>query len=105
MQNIKAYNERHYKKFPDLFSELGGLGSFILMIASIINYIVTHYIILLDTQKIIKSINEINFKKKVGISRMPTFYRKASGIVFPPKKNYINKDVEDYNSISNQNKS
>ena len=104
MQNTVSYNERHYKRFPDLFSELGGLGSFILLVASFVNYIVTQYIILLDTHEIIQSINNINYKNKVDLKVMPHFYRKASQILFPPKKNnYINNDDEDNNNINNQN--
>ena len=103
MQNTMIYNERIYKKFPDLFSELGGLGSFILMVASFINFIVTHFTILLDTQEIMISINKIHLNKKVDFQLMPIFYRKASEMFYPPKKNnYINKeDNEDNNNISN----
>ena len=86
MENIMTYNERHYKKFPELFSEIGGLGSFILLTASFINYIFTHYKILLDTQEIIQNINKIHLKNKINFSRLPTFYRKANEIVFLLKK-------------------
>ena len=78
MQNNIMYNERHYKKFPDLFSELGGLGSFILLVASFINFVVTQYTILLDTQEIMLSINKVHLNKRIDFNKMPYFYRKAS---------------------------
>ena len=57
------YNERYYKRFQDLLSDLGGLGSFILLIEHFINSLASYYIILLDAQDLIFSIEELNFDK------------------------------------------
>ena len=61
MQNNMVYNERYYKKFQDLLSNIGGLGSFILLIGFFINSFVSSYIVLLDTQNLIFSIEVLNF--------------------------------------------
>ena len=63
MQNNMIYNERYYKRFQDLLSNLGGLGSFILLIGQFINSLASYYIILLDAQDLIFSIEELNFDK------------------------------------------
>jgi hypothetical protein len=61
MQNNMIYNERYYKKFQDLLSNIGGLGSFILLIGFIINSFFNPYIIILDTQDLIFKIDDKNF--------------------------------------------
>ena len=63
MQNNMIYNERYYKRFQDLLSNIGGLGSFILLIGLFINSLASYYIILLDAQDLIFSIEELNFDK------------------------------------------
>ena len=63
MQNNMAYNERHYKKFQDILSNIGGLGSFILLIGFFINSLVSSYVILLDTQDLIFKIEGLNYSK------------------------------------------
>ncbi len=60
MQNNMIYNERYYKKFQDLLSNIGGLGSFILLIGVFINSFINPYIIILDTQDLIFRINDKN---------------------------------------------
>ena len=63
MQNNMIYNERYYKRFQDLLSNIGGLGSFILLIGLSINKLFSYYVILLDTQDLIFSKEELNFVK------------------------------------------
>jgi hypothetical protein len=69
MQNNMIYNERYYKKLEDLLSNIGGLGSFILLIGLFINSLVSYYVILLDAQDLIFSIEELNFKKDKLINK------------------------------------
>ena len=45
MQNSITYNERYYKKFQELLSSIGGLGSFVLLIGLFLNSLFTYYII------------------------------------------------------------
>ena len=60
MQNNMIYNERYYKKFQDLLSNIGGLGSFILLIDVFINSFINHYIIILNNKDLIFRINDKN---------------------------------------------
>ena len=79
MQNNMIYNERYYKKFQNLLSNIGGLGSFILLIGLFINTLVSYYVILLDTQDLIFSIEELNlekgklFKKPIALEKEINF--------------------------------
>ena len=75
MQNNMVYNERYYKKFQDLLSNIGGLGSFILLIGLFINSFVSYYVILLDTQDLIFRIEELNFVKGKSIKKVKTFLK------------------------------
>jgi hypothetical protein len=98
MQNIMIYNERSYRKFEDLFSDIGGFGSFILLIAEAINSLVTNYVILLDTEELVLSIDKVNYEKNKLIQK-PTIYRKAEKILNPPK---LNNNKNKYNQNQNQ---
>ena len=75
MQNNMIYNERHYKKFQDSLSNIGGLGSFILLIGFIINSFVNPYIIILDTQDLIFRIEEKNFIDDMEIKKISNFMK------------------------------
>ena len=91
MQNAMIYNERTYKKIQDILSDIGGFGSFVLLLALGINYLVTGYIVLLDTEELVLNIDKINYDNNKYFKR-PPIYKKASEILHPPKlKNYTNK--------------
>ena len=94
MQNNMIYNERYYKKFQDLLSNIGGLGSFILLIGLSINSLVSYYIILLDTQDLIFSIEELNFEKG-KIFKKPITLEKE--INFQIKNNMNNNTLQNSN--------
>ena len=101
MQNIMIYNERSYKKIQDILSDIGGFGSFVLLLALGINYLVTGYIILLDTEELVLNIDRINYDKNKYFKR-PPIYKKASEILHPPKlKNYANKRKNNNNQQQN----
>jgi len=94
MQNNTIYNERYYKKFQDLLSNIGGLGSFILLIGLSINSLVSYYVILLDTQDLIFSIEELNFEKG-KIFKKPITLEKE--INFQIKNNMNNNTLQNSN--------
>ena len=94
MQNNMIYNERYYKKFQDLLSNIGGLGSFILLIGLSINSLVSYYVILLDTQDLIFSIEELNFEKG-KIFKKPITLEKE--INFQIKNNMNNNTLQNSN--------
>ena len=62
LQNSQQFYERHYKKLQDVFSEIGGFGSLTIMIARLINYIVSRFSMLYDTQQLISQALEDNKK-------------------------------------------
>ena len=104
MQNIKLYYERYYESLQDLLSNIGGIESFMRLIATIINSLIVNYIILLDTEELVLNTDKINFKK-VNINSKPTFLKKASQLFNPPKKILSLKNNIPRNKISNiQNK-
>jgi len=75
MQNHMIYNDRYYKRIQDLLSNIGGIGSLILLIGFIINSFINPYIILLDTQNLIFNIGDINFIKSKEIKKPMTFIK------------------------------
>ena len=89
MQNTEQYYERNYKRFQDLLSDIGGISSFIIFIANIINTLVVHYIILLDTEELVLDTDKYNFTKE-KFHLKPTILKRASEILNPPKLNNIN---------------
>ena len=94
MQNNMIYNERYYKKFQDLISNLGGLGSFILLIGLFINSLASYYIILLDAQDLIFNMKELNFDKD-NLNKKPIALEKE--INFQIKNNMNNNNLQNSN--------
>ena len=91
LQNIQQKYERNFEKFQDLLSNIGGIGSFIILIANIINSLMTNYIILLDTEELVLNLDKHNYTKN-NFNLKPTILKKASEILNPPKSknNFIN---------------
>ena len=87
IQNVQQYFEREYRRLQDILSDIGGIGSIILIIAEGINYLVSNFIILLDTERLILNI-ELNNSKNVD--KKPTFYRTLNEILAPPRRFIIN---------------
>jgi hypothetical protein len=94
MQNNMIYNERYYKKFQELLSNIGGLGSFILLIGLYINSLVSYYIILLDTQDLIFSIKDLNSIKDKLIIKPKILEKKIN---FQIKNNMNNNNLQNSN--------
>ena len=90
MQNVQQYYEREYKRLQDILSDIGGIGSIILIIAQAINFLISNFIILLDTEELISSFDQQNFKKG---EKKPTLYRTKNEIMIPPKRHRVNNDM------------
>ena len=106
MQNNMSYNERYYKKFQDLLSNIGGLGSFILLVGLFINSFFSYYVILLDTQDLIFRIEELNIVKGKKISKPIILLKekekeKEKEIIFQIKNYHKNKNNN--NTLQNSN--
>ena len=84
MQNTMQYYERSYKKFQDLLSDIGGLGSILIDLALIISELVSYYQTLLDTEELIFKSDKINFSNGDKNQR-PSILR-IDEINNPPKK-------------------
>ena len=100
LQNTMQNYERNYQKFQDLISDIGGLGSFISIIATFINKFVTNYIILLDTEELVLNSDKQNFKK-VKFNLKPEILKRASLVMNPPKSG--NKSIIINSNNSNNN--
>ena len=96
MQNNMIINERYYKKFQEVLSNIGGLGSFILLIGFFINSLISYYVIILDTQALIFSSEEKNFDK-VKLIKKPITLEKE--INFQIKNNMINNTLQNSNYL------
>jgi hypothetical protein len=99
MQNTLQYYERNYAKFQDLLSNIGGISSFICILALFINDFVSNFIILLDTEELVINIDKQNYKSD-QILHKPTILRKASEILNPPK---FKAKVKNNNNNNNAN--
>ena len=92
LQNSQQFYERHYKKLQDVFSEIGGFGSLVIMFARFINYIVARFSMLFDTQNLISQALDNN---KTIHEKM----RKSEPIIKPFNLENINKKAEVINRI------
>ena len=87
MQNNMTYNERYYKKFQELLSNLGGLGSFILLVGFFINSLVSYYIVLLDTEDLVFNIEKLNFDKDNQVKNKTTIIKDKETVYNIYKRN------------------
>ena len=55
LKNIMNYHERDYKRIQDAFSSIGGIYQFITIVAIYINSLYNNYIVLSDTEALLKS--------------------------------------------------
>ena len=55
LKNIMEYYERTYKRLQDIISSIGGINTFINIIAIYLNYLYNKYIILSDTEQLLYS--------------------------------------------------
>ena len=57
MQNRIQYNERTYETVQDVLANIGGLCSSVILIMTILNKLISNYITILDTEKILTQID------------------------------------------------
>ena len=103
MQNIMVYNERSYRKFEDLLSNIGGFGSFVFLIAVFINYLVNNYVIILDTEELILNIGKVIYDRSSNKLIVKPIISKKENKIYkisnPPKlKNNKNQYNQNQNS-------
>ena len=60
LQNTQQYYERHYQKFSDMLSEIGGLGTVIILIAQCFNYFFFSFSTFSDTQILLSYVMKYN---------------------------------------------
>ena len=107
MQNRMQYYERIYQRLQDVLGDIGGLGNIILMLAELINFLVCHYIILIDTEDLALNLEEINYKGKKTLRR-PTIFERMDRIMYPPKRQFNRRrqfsttKIDIYENFNNQ---
>ena len=85
MLNRMEYYERNYKRLQDVLSDIGGVSSIIILIAEPLNLLLSKYILLLDTEELIKKLSNEN---KGIINKVPTIFYKHDKTIYPlPYKN------------------
>jgi hypothetical protein len=88
MQNTLQYYERNYDRIQDSLSDIGGISSIVLTIASILNLLIHNFIVILDTEELVLYSEQENYIKQRELSKKPTIYRKANKIMSPPRRSY-----------------
>jgi len=102
MQNRMQYYERNYQRLQDVLGDIGGLGNIIFILAEMLNYMVCHYVILIDTEDLLISLEEKQNNKK-KLSKLPTIYKRydKARYNFPPKRKYSTTQIDIYDNINN----
>ena len=85
MQNTLQYYERTYDRIQDILSDIGGISSIVLTIASIINLLIHNFIVILDTEEFVLNTEQDNYDSK-ELSRRPTIFKKANEVMYPPRR-------------------
>jgi hypothetical protein len=88
MQNTLQYYERNYDRIQDILSDIGGISSIVLTIASIINLLIHNFIVILDTEYLALNTEQENYVNQRDISRKPSIFRKTNNIMYPPRRPY-----------------
>ena len=101
MQNRMQYYERNYDRLQDVLSDIGGIASIVMVVAVIINYLVSEYVTIKDTEDLILDSDEKNYgnPQEGEIIKKPTFFKRLSNVPSPPRRqNNINYANEYFNS-------
>jgi len=85
MQNNLQLYQRRYQKFQDVLGDIGGLSSIILTLVTIINLLISDFIILLDTEELALNINYKNSSSS-ELKKKPIIFRKSNEIMNPPRR-------------------
>ena len=102
MQNRMQYYERNYQRLQDILGDIGGLGNIIFILAEMLNFLVCHYVILIDTEDLLISLEEKQNNNK-KLSKLPIIYRRydKSKHNFPPRRKNSTTQIDIYNNIHN----
>ena len=102
MQNRMQYYERNYQRLQDILGDIGGLGNIIFILAEMLNFLVCHYAILIDTEDLLISLEEKQNNNK-KLSKLPIIYRRydKSKHNFPPRRKNSTTQIDIYNNIHN----
>ena len=108
MQNSMQYYERKYQLLQDALSNIGGISRIILVAASLINYIISRYTTLLDSEELFIFQNEKNSKETINNKNIveKEIKRNIEKQNPPRKKNLYNNYQYQYqnnNIVSNAN--
>ena len=99
MQNRLQFYERNYKRLQDTLSDIGGISRIILVVAVVINTLVSDYIMLLNTEELFLSLNNYNS----SLSEKSLNHTKIiNNLTNPPKKQYYH--FNSNQKISNSNR-
>ena len=90
MQNNLQLYQRKYQKIQDVLGDIGGLSSIILTIVSVINLLISDFIILLDTEELALNLNDKNLLSS-DLKKKPSIFRKANEIMNPPRRIVYNR--------------
>ena len=93
LQNRMQYQERTYQKIQEALSDIGGLGSIVLLIAEFINLLVSRFTIINDTDEFL---TEISAPKKIDKNMFKNQINSNNNI-----NNYINKNNNNVNNHNN----
>ena len=101
MQNRMQYYERNYQRLQDILGDIGGLGNIIFILAEMLNFLVCHYVILIDTEDLLISLEEKQNNNK-KLSKLPIIYRRydKSKHNFPPRRKNSTTQIDIYNNIN-----
>ena len=100
MQNSLQYYERIYKRLQDVLSNIGGINNIVISVAEVINLIIRNYIVLLDTEDLVLKSKNNNFNPRAS-KKMPTIFKKAKGIMLPPRRVYNQLSYQNNDNSSN----
>ena len=99
LKNIMNYYERSYKRIQDIFSSIGGIYQVVIIFATYINRLYSHFIVLSDTQILLHG--SIHNEKNIFNKRLKEYKIRQSNIREFVKEKDKNKDIK---KISEKNK-
>ena len=92
MQNTLQQYERHYDRFQDFLSDVGGISSIITTVAFYLNILINNYATLLDTEELLINRDSANFGggEKRGERKRPTIFKGINqDLNYPPRKQSV----------------
>ena len=102
MQNTLQQYERHYDRFQDLLSDIGGIGSIISTVAMYVNLLISSYVTILDTKELIKNREKVNYGNNRNFQKKPTIFKGIAQVENnPPKRQIKSRKIQiESNSIN-----